>query len=59
MIVLDYNEKLLIIEVLEVLLVLGLLLVQIVLIHKAFNLYNERVKKSQCQEVCNFLLFTW
>ena len=54
MIVLDYNEKLLIIEVLEVLLVLGLLLVQIVLIHKASNLYNEQVKKVNARRFVTF-----
>ena len=59
MIVLDDNEKLLINEVLEVLIDVGTFTSTSSVNTQSLQFVTMNKLKSLCQEVCNFLLFTW
>ena len=59
MIVLDDNEKLLINEVLEVLIDVGTFTSTSSVNTQSLQFVTTNKLKSLCQEVCNFLLFTW
>ena len=59
MIALDDNEKLLINEVLEVLIDVGTFTSTSSVNTQSLQFVTINKLKSLCQEVCNFLLFTW